>query len=879
MFFTKKNAFLLLLVLHFLGISAAADLSKFSVTPAFELPADAKPEPLPLRWAGGWVLARVKINDVDAGWFQIATGWKHSVIDPLVAARLKLQEIPEFGLVTQNKPADARFAAKKIFRADFLQCGQATSRDVPLEGFDLTDMSMETVKMHGEGISGVLGWDLLRTLPFLLDEPALQLTWQREARLGEDAVRIPVIEKYGCPFIETTLGGKVKTLAMINTAGFAVTVQRQFLKQHLKELWQGRINAGNAVFYGPPGDDDALPVNKVVDEWPKSRWLTVGFGGAQEMQTLFLSPRTELSLGEVQICYSLLRRHRLLFDGPGKALWSSPSATVPEQTLAGITEPPPSPYLLTRALQAAIDCDDVAAVRAVIKAGADLKGAPRQEPLQRACREGSQKAAAALIEAGALFEPVAEESDTPLVCASANGDTTLIKILLFKGADPNRASSSDFTPLEAAARSGSVAAVDALLEKTKFPEETEFVIQIMGEAAAGGNLALAKKMLPRIPVPIQSQIDWALVLEQALLLGHPEMAEWILTVGKPSLKTSSDKLPPLLSAILPTRMEKTDAIREKLVALLIAAGADANASRKGVTPLLLAARHGNAAIMRQLIAAGAKVTAKDYKQRNALQRAADANQPADVIAPLLKSGIDLEDIDSETELTALAQYAKHGNHEACRALLDAGAKPDGHSMFGPPPLGIATNGLHASDEDTLAVVKLLLQRGAKASAAEENTFGPLFGASINCRYSLIQPLVDGGANLEKRFVNVTALGWACSMPSAETVKALLEAGANPNSMDQFGITPLCHAAAAGRAENMKLLLERGVSPDAPGPLGVPPIWMAAAHGQTRAVRLLLAAGAKPDAIHPTRKTTALQAAHVRDDPALISLLTSAVDRK
>ena len=71
---------------------------------------------------------------------------------------------------------------------------------------------------------------------------------------------------------------------------------------------------------------------------------------------------------------------------------------------------------------------------------------------------------------------------------------------------------------------------------------------------------------------------------------------------------------------------------------------------------------------------------------------------------------------------------------------------------------------------------------------------------------------------------------------------------------------------------MKLLLDRGVSPDATDPLGVPPIWVAAYCGQTRAVRLLLAAGAKPDAIHPTHKTTALETARARHDPALVTLL-------
>ena len=849
----------------------AADLSKFPLMPVFELAPGVTPEPVPLRWAGGWVLARVKINGADAGWFKIGTGWKDSAIDPVIAARLKLPVIPIYGLMGQPPQPGT---PTRIFRADLLQCGQASAGDVPLEAFDLSAMSQETVKMYGEGISGVLGWDLLRTLPFLLDEPALQLAWQREAKPDDGAVRLAVTERYGCPYIETTLGEGFKTLAMVNTAAVAVAIQRPILQRQAALLWHGQVNAGGRIFYGPQGDDDGLSMGEVVEGWPTSRWLMVGCGGSQEMQPITLSPRTEVSLGEVQIGYGTLRRRQALFDGPGNALWLKPSTTVPEVALTRGTQPAPSAYLLTRALQAAIDFNDPATVRALATAGADLKGQPGQEPLPRACLFAAREAAMALIEAGALVEPPAGQSDTPLLSACASGDPVLIKLLLAKGADANRPNRKGFTPLEAAARNGCLAAATELLGKTKFPKDPSFTLRVMHEATTGGDIALAKKMLARIPEELRTQLDWSSVLEQVLLLGHPDTAEWILKTGKPKLAASADKLPPLLAAILPTRIEKTAAIREKLVAMLLAGGADPNATRKGVTPLLLAARHGNAAIIRQLVAAGAKTTATDYKQRNALQRAADANQPADVIAPLLKSGLDLEDIDSETEMTALADYARHGNLEACRALLEAGAKPDGGSMFGPSPLGAAANGTYSSDEDALAVVKLLLEHGAKAgmSDTQRDVLGPLFGASMNCRASLIAPLVAAGAPMESALANVTPLGWACAMPSTATVSALLNLGANPRVIDRMGITPLCHAAAAGRANNMKLLLDHGVSPDATDPLGVPPIWVAASCGQTRAVRLLLAAGAKPDAIHPTMNTTALDVARARHDPALISLL-------
>ena len=44
----------------------------FPLEPAFELAPDAQPAPVPLSWAGGWVLAKVMINAEDAGWFMIA---------------------------------------------------------------------------------------------------------------------------------------------------------------------------------------------------------------------------------------------------------------------------------------------------------------------------------------------------------------------------------------------------------------------------------------------------------------------------------------------------------------------------------------------------------------------------------------------------------------------------------------------------------------------------------------------------------------------------------------------------------------------------------------------------------------------------------------
>ena len=855
--------------------TTAADLTKLRLEPTFELSAGTGTAPVPLRWAGGWVLAQVKLNGVDAGWFKLATGWRHSVIDPAVAARLGLPEVPEFGLLNQVPQSGSAPRATRIFRADLVECGPAAAKDVHLQHTDLAGLSQEALKMHGEGISGVLGWDLLRTLPFVLDEPALQLEWRREAAPADGAIRLPLTESHGCPWVAVTLGGNCQARAMVNTAAVAVVVQRPFLTRQTDALWDGQAIAGGSTFFVGRADDDNLPVGPLIQRRSSSRWLAVACGGEPELLPVTLSPGTNPAFGEVQLGYGWLRRRQVWFDGPGKALWAMPAATVPEIAVAGQRQPAPSHYLLTSALGAAVDFNDPIAVRALAAAGADLKGLPKQEPLPRACANGAREAAAALIKAGAPVEPPPSQSATPLLSACESGDPELITMLLEKGADANRGNATGFTPLEAAARSGSTAAVEALRGQARFPSDAGPAIRVLGEAAAGGNLALAREMLAKVPEDLRPGLEWSLILEQTLLLGHPAPTDWLLKSGGPGLATERTRMPPLLAAILPTRIEKTDAVRERLVAMLLAAGADPNADCNGITPLLLAARHGSAGIIQQLLAAGAKATATDFRQRNALLRAAAANQPAEVIAPLLKAGLELEVVDAGTECTALATYAQHGNRAACRALLAAGAVPDGRSLFGVSPLALAANGAESSDGDALAVVKLLLDGGAAVTTAagDGEDPGPLFGACVASRASLIKPLVEAGAPLEKKFANATPLGWACAMSAPATVKALLECGADPRATDRIGVTPLCHAAAAGRVGNLLDLLERGVSPDAAGPQGMPPIWLATACGQTRAVRLLLAAGARADASHPERKTTALEVARSRGDQTLVDILT------
>lgn len=101
----------------------------------------------------------------------------------------------------------------------------------------------------------------------------------------------------------------------------------------------------------------------------------------------------------------------------------------------------------------------------------------------------------------------------------------------------------------------------------------------------------------------------------------------------------------------------------------------------------------------------------------------------------------------------------------------------------------------------------------------------------------------------------SALVWAVRQYHPDVLRAMLDAGADPNRQDtrQNGWTPLIHAIhtqqsispPATRLGAIRTLLEAGADPNGPGRGGATPLIMAAAYGATDMVELLLEAGADP----------------------------------
>ena len=77
------------------------------------------------------------------------------------------------------------------------------------------------------------------------------------------------------------------------------------------------------------------------------------------------------------------------------------------------------------------------------------------------------------------------------------------------------------------------------------------------------------------------------------------------------------------------------------------------------------------------------------------------------------------------------------------------------------------------------------------------------------------------------------------------LEAALQAGADPNSADRWGVTALAQASARGDLAAVQTLLAQGAAPDRPSDAGNRPLMAAAARGHIEVMKALLDAGAKP----------------------------------
>ena len=232
----------------------------------------------------------------------------------------------------------------------------------------------------------------------------------------------------------------------------------------------------------------------------------------------------------------------------------------------------------------------------------------------------------------------------------------------------------------------------------------------------------------------------------------------------------------------------------------------ADGETKMLLPLEIAAARGDAAgarMLRALVAAGARVDARDPEGRTAIH-VATMFAAVDNLRVLAELGADVNARDADGD-TPLHIAAGKGQPQLVATLVALGADPRLRNKAGQTPvLSLLTQAdpllrfLGASPDALAKIVSALLTAGADPDAALPE----------DARTGLMLAVV---------------LPASAALPLAQ---AFLSAGADPNRSDRSGRTALHHAIEAGTGHGHSIRAKENAS--------------------VRVVRLLLAAGADPN---------------------------------
>jgi len=468
-----------------------------------------------------------------------------------------------------------------------------------------------------------------------------------------------------------------------------------------------------------------------------------------------------------------------------------------------------------------------------------------------------------------------------------------------------------------AARADDRAAVERLLRAgAPVNEREEDGATALAWAAVRVNVEIARLLL-------RSKADPNLVNELgvgplgiAVSTGSAEMAGLLLAHGANPNAARETGETPLMGA---ARLGRTDILK-----LLLDRGANPNAleSRFGQTALMWAAGHPEAVVM--LVQRGANI--------HAVTRSWDVTYTnyLPTTVTLGKTGIPWNNDGTyavkKGGLTAIHFAVQKNDLESVRLLLDRGANVDTPQADGTTPLlaalykwdppkgtfvpgrgAPATAGSSQQFHPNLAMARLLLERGAKARAADGTGYTPLHGATL----ATAQAARTGNRQRGAYGQTAAALALGGDDPDLKLDDALalmgrlLDAGADPNAQTTFptggpagdvrinpapaGSSPMHIAASSGSVPLVKLLAGRGADPNRLRKDGHTPFSVAVLAGDVAVVRTMVEAGARvrdrwspsdkiPDPVEAITLTrggqTALHLAAIEGKPELLTYLHS-----
>jgi ankyrin repeat protein len=465
----------------------------------------------------------------------------------------------------------------------------------------------------------------------------------------------------------------------------------------------------------------------------------------------------------------------------------------------------------------------------LLKLGADLNVVSDSgyTPLMWSLANGSsEEAAEVLLKAGANPDPDAESripisrSTTPLILASTNGITAIVKALLKRNVAFDKVDGDGWTALKRASNEGH-----------------EEVVTLLLRAGASANIA--------------DHEGWTALINAAGK-GHVEICKALLKAGADVNATGARGRTPLMQATGARSDGKAlNALRD-LQRMLSGGdddeGGDDESSLNLIKALLKAGAnpnvlHNGASLLSEAIENDDAELAKVLKKHGATEAASQESR---------KAGD--EDAPESEEGKAFLVAALQADSKGLRDSVIGGIDVNYLSAQGQTAFGFVLAGLHDESNGRMfrrnaeQCLDYLLSQGADPRLGDPS---PFVLAAMGRRLHLVQAMLATGVDVNKTIgEGQTALFMSLLAPSAgqpvddRCALALLKAGADSSPKHESGAMPIHLAAASNYLGALQALLDRRPHDvDAKTNIGITPLMMASTEGHAEAVRLLLKFGA------------------------------------
>tara|TARA_R110002072_G_scaffold46591_13_gene129285 strand:+ start:4229 stop:5830 length:1602 start_codon:yes stop_codon:yes gene_type:complete len=458
----------------------------------------------------------------------------------------------------------------------------------------------------------------------------------------------------------------------------------------------------------------------------------------------------------------------------------------------------------------------------------------------------------------ALRDARDDDQRTPLHLATRYGHLDIVKLLLARGAAPDRAAYNQFTPLHMAVHFNRRQILDLLLQQqVDVNAKTSFGLRVVDLAARDNRPQLLERLLERgaadtlyvaacrgdlqrtkeLLKPAGTTVTREALL-QAIRRGHAEVSAAML----PRLRNPQMMMNMVLHPVL---FEATEHVT--VVQALIAAGEDPaeradqqgmTRIESGATVLHVAAARGHLETVGHLLTLDA-FTDRDVASlsgRTPAHEAAAAGHLSSLQA-LHKHGASLVATDKRGR-TCVHFAAEAGHAKVLLWLVQQGKVLHGHDDAGRSALALATKGIHPTEKrvkQRIEAAWVLVRHGvpvdltsaavigdtASAKALLESepelakTKGLLVRAISFGSKDIVALLLDAGCDVNTRDERKTsALHWCALWRQPACAQLLIDRGADVHASNKFGYTPLHDAARANCAPVAKLLLAADANPDA-----------------------------------------------------------------